>query len=109
MKVKMSTSSDKRSTLPNRESQIPNFQTIEEEAEFWDTHSITDFLDEMEEVTDAKFVRARLKKGVTIRLDEDKLADLRQEAKSRGISAAALARIWILERLQDRMTESKNG
>lgn len=33
-----------------KESKIPDFKTEEEEAEFWDTHSITDYLDELEEV-----------------------------------------------------------
>jgi len=42
-----------------RKSRIPTFKTIEEEAEFWDTHSIEEFADELETVTDVKFVRAR--------------------------------------------------
>ncbi|MSP12019.1 MAG: hypothetical protein EXR62_03570 [Chloroflexi bacterium] len=47
-------------------SRIPTFKTIEEEAEFWDTHSITDFLDELEEVTDVEFVKIRsTKRGTT--------------------------------------------
>lgn len=31
-----------------KKSRIPEFKSIEEEAEFWDTHDITDFLDELE-------------------------------------------------------------
>jgi hypothetical protein len=29
---------------------MPDFKSVEEEAEFWDTHNITDFLDEMRPV-----------------------------------------------------------
>ena len=37
---------------------IPEFKNIEEEAEFWDTHDITDFLDDME-LEDIKLIRRR--------------------------------------------------
>lgn len=44
-----------------KESRIPTFKTIEEEAEFWDTHSSEDYADELETVTDVKFIRPRQK------------------------------------------------
>jgi hypothetical protein len=31
----------------DRPSRIPEFATLQEEAEFWDTHNITDLLDEL--------------------------------------------------------------
>ena len=34
-----------------KQSKIPTFTTDQEEAEFWDTHSVTDFLDELKPVT----------------------------------------------------------
>ena len=36
----------------NAKSRIPHFNSIEEEAEFWDTHDSTEFEDEWEEVTE---------------------------------------------------------
>jgi hypothetical protein len=39
-------------------SRIPTFSTIQEEAEFWDNHEITEFEEELELVTDVKFVKA---------------------------------------------------
>jgi len=39
-------------------SRIPTFSKIEEEAEFWDNHDITEFEDELELVTDVTFVTA---------------------------------------------------
>ena len=41
------------------ESRIPAFKTIEEEAEFWDTHDSSEFDDEFETVTDVRFVRSK--------------------------------------------------
>lgn len=31
-------------------SKLPNFKTLDEEAEFWESHSLTEYLDEMEDV-----------------------------------------------------------
>jgi hypothetical protein len=77
---------------------IPAFQNIEEEAEFWDTHSVLDFPDEFEYVG---FEEPRAKKDapITIRLDHADRARLRAEAEKMGIGPSTLARIWIKERL----------
>lgn len=34
---------------------IPGFRTLEDMAEFWDTHDVTDFEDELEEVNEPVF------------------------------------------------------
>jgi len=39
---------------------IPDGSSIEELAQFWDTHDATDFLDELEEVTEPIFVRSKI-------------------------------------------------
>ena len=36
---------------------MPEFKTLEETAEFWDNHYLTDFENEMEEVKDSIFVQ----------------------------------------------------
>ena len=95
-----------RETLTTRrhaKSQIPRFKTIEEEAEFWDTHSTTDFEDEFEEVSDVQFVvtRAKPKKAITVRLDPETAAALAEQAQAKGIGPSTLARMWILERLRE--------
>lgn len=43
----------------NTKSRIPAFKSIEEEAEFWDTHSSEDFADELELATDVNFIKPR--------------------------------------------------
>jgi hypothetical protein len=52
-------------------SRIPAFKTIEEEADFWDTHSIEEFADELTPVENVKFVKDSPKKALTVRFDED--------------------------------------
>lgn len=86
-------------------SRIPHFRSIEEEAEFWDTHDSTEFEDEFEDVEeDIRFVviRGRPTKKITVRLPERAAAALAKEAREKGIGSSTLARHWILEHLSTR-------
>jgi predicted DNA binding CopG/RHH family protein len=78
-------------------SRIPEFKNRQEEAEFWDTHSIADFWDELKpvKVTFAKNLSA----GITIRLDQPTIQAVRAEARSKGIGPTTLIRMWVLERV----------
>lgn len=78
---------------------IPEFASREEEAEFWDTHDLADYWDEFKPV-DVRFAK-NLSEGITIRLDSETLAKLRSRAKEKGIGPTTLARMWILEHLQE--------
>jgi len=80
---------------------IPAFNSYEEEANFWDTHSTTDFRGE----TEAVKVRATrgLSANVQVRFDPETDHELEAIARERGVKKATLIRIWVLERLrQDR-------
>lgn len=79
---------------------IPQFKSVQEEAEFWDTHSITDYLDEMRPVK-IKFAKP-LAHVFTVRFDGKTLTDLQTEASKKGVSAGTLIRMWIKEELQER-------
>lgn len=83
----------------NTASHIPRFTNHEEEATFWDTHDVSDYWDELKPVK--LRVSKNLSKGITIRLDEETLEILRQQAHRKGIGPTTLARMWILERLQN--------
>ena len=78
---------------------IPEFSSHEEEAEFWDTHSLADYWSGFKPVQ-ARFAK-NLSDGVTVLLDQDALDKLLSLAKENGTEPSALARIWILERLKD--------
>lgn len=83
---------------PETDSRIPRFVDRTEEAEFWDTHDITDYQDELKP-TRARFSRG-LSEGITIRLDPETLRELRELAREKGIGPTTLARMWILEQLK---------
>jgi hypothetical protein len=78
---------------------IPTFSTVEEEAEFWDTHDSAEFEDEFEDVEDVKFIGVRRDGTVILWLEPEAVEALTQRAKEQGTGPAALARAWILERL----------
>ena len=78
---------------------IPAFQSIEEEAAFWDTHDVTDFLDESQpaEISVGQEFAERL----TIRLDKGDRELLVKEARAKGVGPSTLARMWLKERLRE--------
>ena len=85
-------------TEPAPKSRIPEFASVQEEAEFWDTHDTTDYEDEFTPVR-VRFAPL-LSEGITIRLDPATLRTLRQRAREQGIGPTTLARMWILDRLR---------
>src|SRR5438105_11749374 len=98
----MSKAEHEQPKTPRSKSRIPRFKNVEEAAEFWDTHSLADFEDELEPVEDVRFVvmRAGPKKPLTVRLPEDTLKALTAQAHEQGVGASTLVRMWILERLR---------
>jgi predicted DNA binding CopG/RHH family protein len=80
---------------------LPQTDSITTLAQFWDTHDVTDFLDELEEVTPSVFERTSDDEAiVSIRLAQEELALLEQLARARGVGHAVLLREWIREKLQ---------
>jgi len=77
---------------------IPEFKSLEEEAHFWDTHSTADFKNEFKPA-EVRFAK-NLTEGITIRFDPETLGKLRQFAYRRGIGPTTLARMWVVEQLQ---------
>lgn len=81
-----------------KKSRIPEFTSREEEAKFFETHSIADFMDELKPVR-VRFAK-KLSEGLHIRLDSGTLTKLRQEAKEKGIGPTTLVRMWVMEQLR---------
>jgi len=77
---------------------IPKFTNRQEEAKFWESHSVSDFIEELKPVN-ARFAK-NLSEGLHIRLNSQTLSTLREKAKDKGIGPTTLVRMWILEQLQ---------
>src|SRR5437763_5732101 len=78
--------------------QIPEFASVEEEAQFWDTHDSADYPHEFKPVQ-VKVAKS-LDSGITVRFDPHTLSQLRSEAQMKGVGPTTLIRMWVLERLK---------
>jgi predicted DNA binding CopG/RHH family protein len=76
---------------------LPQTDSIEELARFWDTHDLTQFEDELEEVGEPIFERETT---VTIRLQPEEAEAVKEMAASQGITDTDLIYRWVREKLQ---------
>jgi predicted DNA binding CopG/RHH family protein len=86
--------------MTEKESQIPTFSSRDAEAAFWDTHDTADYEHAFKPVK-VRFAK-NLSQPLTIRLDPETLAELRERAHEKGIGPTTLARMWLLERLHSK-------
>ncbi|MFL5760881.1 MAG: CopG family antitoxin [Thermomicrobiales bacterium] len=86
---------------------IPSFNNIEEGAEFWDTHDITDFLDERAPVEIT--VGGELAERLTVRLEQADREELARRAAKKGVGPSTLARTWLKEGLQQEQESEKTA
>ena len=75
---------------------LPKTDSIEELAKFWDSHDLTDFDDQLDEVSEPAFERDAT---FTVHLDRDKADAVRQLAESKGFPASKLIQLWVDERI----------
>lgn len=80
---------------------IPSFNSIEEEAAWWDSHDISDVWDELEPVRGKVAPSVLSESAMSVRLPEATLARLRARAAKKGVDYTTLARMWIMERLEE--------
>lgn len=78
---------------------IPQTDSITELARFWDTHDLTEFEEELEEVPESVFERDE-RTVVSIRLDPEQVAALRRFAQSAGVQETDLVAQWVREKLR---------
>lgn len=78
---------------------IPNTDSIHELAKFWDEHDLTDFENELEEVSTRVFLR-RKETTVAVALTAREARALRRLAHAEGINESKLVQEWIREKLR---------
>ena len=74
---------------------ISKARTVEEIADFWDTHSLADYWDQTHEVEFE--VRAKRRRRIT--LNPEVYAQLEVQARTRGLLPETLVNLWLAERL----------
>ncbi len=80
-------------------SKLPRFRTLDELVDFWDSHSFTDYLDQMEQTSPAEAMPGRVAEPLRVQLDKSLHQRLAELAARKGLSVDGLARLWLEERL----------
>jgi len=75
---------------------LPKTDSIEELANFWDSHDLTDFEDELEEAPSPVFRRDG---AITLHFDPQEASAIRELANSKGVADAELIHSWVMEKL----------
>lgn len=80
---------------------LPQIDSIEELAQFWETHDLTDFEEELEEVKVSVFER-QPETIIPLHLQPQEFEAVKRAAQARGVAEATLVREWVREKLYDR-------
>lgn len=81
------------------------FKSLEEEANFWDTH---DALDVLGSDIIVGVHKANKTDTITIRFQPEHIQVLKEQAFQMGIGPTTLARMWIIEKLKKNTDKIKN-
>ena len=76
---------------------LPQRDSVQELAQFWDTHDLTEFADELEEVIEPVFERETV---VEIHLSPKEAEKVEGIARHRGIDSADLIHEWVSEKFR---------
>ena len=78
---------------------IPEFKSYDEMAEFWDTHSLSDYWDQTEP---AEFeILSQARRRYLVSVDRDLLARVQMVARIRGLTIESLVNLLIEQRLRE--------
>ena len=86
--------------MTKKTSKIPAFKSIREEAEFWDTHDFTDFLEELTPVSAKVTLNQPKEEILTVRVQANLKKQLSAIATEMGVNTSTLARMWIIEKMR---------
>jgi len=82
-----------------KKSRLPKTDSIRKLAEFWNSHDLTDFEDELEEVAEPIFVGGA---ALKVPLEPRELQAVAQLAQAKGVSREELVRGWVRQKLAHR-------
>lgn len=75
---------------------ISKARTLEEIADFWDTHSLADHWDETHEVD----FEVRMQRKCHVTLTPEIYEKIERQAREQGVLPETLVNLWLAERLQ---------
>jgi len=81
-------------------SRIPRFKNSQEAADWWDTHDVTNYLDELKPVEIDFQLEKPKEENIVVRLQKPVKEQLERIARRKGLNISSLTRMWIMEKLQ---------
>jgi predicted DNA binding CopG/RHH family protein len=83
----------------NEDKQIPEFNSYDEMAEFWDTHSLADYWEQTEP---AEFeISPQARRRYLVSVDRDLISRIQRVARIRGLSTESLVNLLLEQRLHE--------
>jgi CopG antitoxin of type II toxin-antitoxin system len=76
---------------------LPRTDSIKKLANFWDTHDLADFEEQLEEVKEPIFERRTI---IPLNLESAEAKAVRKLAKKKGIADAELIHNWVREKIR---------
>lgn len=80
-----------------KKQKLPQIDSIDALAHFWDSHDLTEFEDELEELVEPVFERET---ALTIHLQPEEAQAIKKLAASQGVPDKDLIYRWVREKLQ---------
>jgi hypothetical protein len=90
----------------NNWQELPTTDSIHDLTAFWNSHDLTDYEEELEEVSEPVFVREG---ALEIPLQASEAEALDHIAKSKGVSKEMLVREWVRQKLKSFEERPRNG
>jgi CopG antitoxin of type II toxin-antitoxin system len=84
---------------PMKKPKLPKIDSIQQLAEFWDAHDLTDFEQELEEVEEPVFGRGS---AIKVPLESLQVEAVERMAQAKGVSREELIRAWVLQKINRR-------
>lgn len=80
---------------------IKPFKTLDEEAEFWDTHDVSPlFHNPKTPLSKLPLIESEKEEIMTLRIQKSVKKKMKRIAINMGLNTSTLARMWLMEKLQ---------
>ena len=95
--------------MKKKKFKFPDFNKMsyKEEANWWDTHDWGEFWDDLEDVNMVVELDKPRDETVVLRIQKDVKDRIEKLARNRGLNLSTLARMWLMEKLQESLRKAK--
>ena len=91
----------------NKIKQIPKFKNEDEEINFWDNHSLVDYIDSFKKVNLELPNLTPSTKNISLRMTESMYLQLKQLANKKDVPYQSLVKIFLDERIKEEYSDLK--